>query len=81
MSYRLPRELYRRRWQRALAEYGEDHPRERSAFGRYVASLRGRLTPRVGAAAWRAWNRALLQPGYLNRSYRRHLLPDFTLQP
>lgn len=81
MSYRLPRELYRRRWQRAHDELGPDHPSTRSAFGRYVAAVAGRLTQRAGAEAWRAWNRALLQPGYLNRSYRRHLLPDFTVQP
>lgn len=64
-----------------MERVGADHPQTRAWFGRFVGMGRGRaITPRAGAEAWRAYNR-VIQPGYLNRSYRRHLLPDYTFQP
>ena len=69
--------LCRWRWEVSRERVGDDHPATRAWFGRFVGMGRGRaLTPRAGAAAWRAYNRAAVQPGYLNRSYRRHLQPD-----
>jgi hypothetical protein len=63
-----------RRWrfQRLREQLGVEHPRTRAAFGRYVASLEtGIITEQsAGVEAYRAYRRALYQPGYQNRSAR-----------
>ena len=66
-------------WRAAAWRLGDTSPVTRTRFGRYVASLGGRLTPySAGGAAYTAWARKAHRAGYFNRSHRRHLeaLPD-----
>lgn len=73
MTYRMPRELYRQRWQRCAEFLGSEHPATRAAFGRYVATLGGVLSmASAGSEAWKAWCRARDWPGYGNRAARKH---------
>jgi hypothetical protein len=53
---------------------GSDHPKVRAFFGRYVAAREvGIITEQsAGPEAYRAFRRRTGDPGYLNRSQRRH---------
>jgi hypothetical protein len=58
------------RWMWYALRLGSESPRVRALFGRYVASLGGRLTESAGAPAFVASMRPS-SPGYRNRAARR----------
>ncbi len=61
------------RWGYRSLRLGAAHPASRAAFGRYVGARGGSLGDSAGVEALTACIRYLQQPGYLNRSFRRHL--------
>lgn len=74
MSYPLPVALYLVRWTVARERYGAGHPRERAAFGRYVARRGGAITSAsAGLPAWVAWLRGMGYPLNANRTQRARL--------
>jgi hypothetical protein len=64
--------LARWRWRFWAERLGDNAPRVRALFGRYVAAVGGHITlGTAGIPAWVAFIRHRQQPGYSNRHARR----------